>query len=118
MQKAMKNHRRLPIPFLVVILAGVLSVFTSLANDGSAGNRVDNSVQMQSIEQERMAAMYFRVMTWLSSAKSQAVDSAKANSHPAPTPRVITPVRNASLRPKIRFCSFHTAIMRNRATLN
>lgn len=62
----MKDRRALPIPFLILILAGLVSLvglFTSHRARASA--RDDDAVQVQTVEQERMVAMYFRVSSWL-----------------------------------------------------
>ena len=86
----MKNKRALPIPFLILILAGVVSLFSILADRGSRASMVkDDSLQMQTVEQERMAAIYFRILSWLSDLTPRAAEPAKANPQPAPGPQVV-----------------------------
>ena len=59
--KFMKNKQVLPIPFLILILAGLVSLFSIVATRRSPASTVrDDSLQMQTVEQERMAAIYFR----------------------------------------------------------
>ena len=63
----MKNKGVLPIPFLILILAGVVSLFSILAGRGAKASMVkDDSLQMQTVEQERIAEFYFRTLSWLS----------------------------------------------------
>ncbi len=118
----MKKQRSLPIPFLVFILAAVLSIFTSLADSGSrTGNGGNNSLQMQTIEQEQMATMYIRFMSWLSSVRLHPEDAAKAGPQPAPV--VSARPRAAGATTAIRLCAYHAnqnlvLTARTRQTLN
>jgi hypothetical protein len=87
-KKVMKNKRGLPIPFLILILAGAVSGFSILADHGSRGGRVrDDSLQMQTVEQERMAAFYFRILSWLSDVTPRAAEPAKADPQPVRLPQ-------------------------------
>lgn len=120
----MKKQRSLPIPFLVFILAAVLSIFTSLADGGSrTGNGGNNSLQMQTIEQEQMATMYIRFMSWLSSVRLHPADAAKAGPQPASAPVVSARRRAAGATTAIRLCAYHAnqnlvLTARTRQTLN
>jgi len=105
----MKKQRGLPIPFLVLILAGVVSAFSILMDGGSrAGKTGDHSLQIQTVEQERMAAIYFRVLSWLSSVTPRATEPPRADPQPAPVLKpTMTPPRRQ--RPgRIELCTFHS----------
>ena len=101
----MKNKRVLPLPFLVLILAGVVSLFSILADRGSRGSMVrDSSLQTQTVEQERVAAIYFQMLSWLSDLNPRAVEPAKANPQPAPVPQVVKSLRRRERPGRIEFC--------------
>jgi hypothetical protein len=98
----MKNKRTLPIPFLILILAGVVSLFSIFADRGSRASVVRNdSLQMQTVEQERMAAVYFRILSWLSDVTPRTPEPAEAGSQPSPAQQVVTapprPLRQGSI---------------------
>lgn len=107
----MKNKQvLLPIPFLVLILAGVVSLFSMAAGRSSgAGTVRDDSLQMQTIEQERMAAFYFRILSWLSDLTPRTAQPAKANPQPAPTPQVIKTPRRRERPGRIELCTLPCA---------
>ena len=74
----MKNKQALPIPFVILIVAGVVSLFSLVSDRRSrAGMVTDNSLQMQTVEQERVAAVYFRVLSWVSDLTSRPSAPAK-----------------------------------------
>jgi hypothetical protein len=74
----MKNTQAVPIPFAILIVAGVVSLFSLVADRRSrAGIVTDNSLQMQTVEQERVAAFYFRVLSWVSDLTSRSAAPAK-----------------------------------------
>ncbi len=103
----MKNKRSLPIPFLILILAGVVSLFSILVDRGPRASMVrDDSLQMQTVEQERMAATYFRILSWLSEVTPRAPEPAKANPQPAPNPQVIKAPLRCERQGKIELCTF------------
>jgi hypothetical protein len=111
----MKDRRLLPIPFLVLILAGLVSLGSLAMGLGtrSGGVRQD-SVQMQTVEQERLAAIYFSVLSWLSDVVPRA-----EKPHPAPSSMRPRLANSISTRPRscpIELCMFrHT---RNLAAQN
>ena len=58
---------RLPIPFLILILAGIVSlgsVLMSWKSGAAAGSQ--SRVEVQTVEQERMADLYLRVLSVIS----------------------------------------------------
>jgi hypothetical protein len=58
---------RLPIPFLILILAGIVSLCSLLMSwksGAAAGGQ--SRIEVQTVEQERMADFYFRVLTAIS----------------------------------------------------
>src|SRR5690349_17718349 len=63
----MQHKRSLPIPFIILILAGVVAFGTLIArwSSGTVMAR-DAPPELQSVEQERIALGYLRVLTWFS----------------------------------------------------
>jgi len=105
----MKNKQGLPIPFLILILAGVVSLFSIAADPGSrASMGGDNSLQMQTVEQERMAEIYFRILSWLSDVTPRAEEPAKTHALPAPMPKVIKAAPHRERQCKIELCTFRS----------
>jgi hypothetical protein len=102
----MSKHRIIPIPFLILILAAVVSLGSILSDRGARASAVsDNSVQVQTIEQERIAGIYFRVMSWLSGISTPRPQPVTVD-HPAvPAPRVITGPANPGLPCRIELCA-------------
>ena len=106
----MKNTRGLPVPFLILILAGAVSLGSVVANRGAqAGTARNDSVQMQTIEQERMAELYFRVLSWLSGLKTRATDPATATPHTSTSPKPVKSPPRGMRRSRIEFCTFSSA---------
>jgi len=68
----------------------------------------EDSLQMQTIEQERMAAFYFRILSWFSDLTPRATQPAKANPQPAPTPQVIKAPRRPGRPGRIELCTLHS----------
>ncbi len=100
----MKNIRGLPIPFLVLILAGVVSLFSLIADRSfRPGAAKSDSLQMQTVEQERIAAIYFRILSWLSDVTPQTAEPAKVNAQPAP--EVVRPQPHGR-QSRIELCMF------------
>jgi hypothetical protein len=92
----MKNIRGLPIPFLVLILAAVVSLFSIVADRSfRPGAARSDSLQMQTVEQERMAVIYFRILSWLSDVTPRTADPAKVDAQPAP--QAVKPQRHGRL---------------------
>lgn len=105
----MKNKRVLPIPFLILILAGVVSLFSIAADRGSRAGMVrDDSLQMQTVEQERMAAFYFRILSWLSDLTPRAAEPAKANPQPAHVPQSTKAPRRRARQGRIELCTLRS----------
>ena len=63
----MQHKRSLPIPFIILFLAGVVAFGTLIASwsSGTVMAR-DTSPELQSVEQERIALGYLRVLAWFS----------------------------------------------------
>jgi len=116
----MRHKRSFPIPFLILILAGVVSLYSILASRGSGAAMVqDNSLQLQTVEQERMAAIYFRVLSWLSDVTPRTAEPVHANPHPVSIPHVAKTPRRSECQVSLELCTFHpaqnTAARRSRA---
>jgi hypothetical protein len=104
----MKQKSRLPLPFLILILAGVVSIYSILASRSSGAAMVqDNSMQMQTVEQERMAAVYFRVLSWLSDVTPRKVEPLQANPQPASVSHDAKTPRRSECPAIIELCTFH-----------
>jgi hypothetical protein len=61
---------------------------------------------MQTVEQERMAAIYLRVLSWLSDVTPRAAQPANANPQPARVPQVIKAPLRRERQGKIELCTF------------
>jgi hypothetical protein len=109
----MKNSRALPIPFLILILAGVISLFSILADAGArAGGTNDDSVRIQIVEQERMAAMYLRVLSWISGVTApRQAQPAAVNQPSSPAPHAVKAVHRPACASRVELCSL--AVARN-----
>jgi hypothetical protein len=104
----MKKQRGLPIPFLILILAGIVSTFSLFADHGSRANRVrSDSLQVQTVEQERMAAVYFRVLSWLSTVTPRPAESAQADPQPASLPQPPNAPQRRVQPGRVVLCAFH-----------
>ncbi len=104
----MKNKGVLPIPFLILILAGVVSLFSILAGRGAKASMVkDDSLQMQTVEQERIAEFYFRTLSWFSDVIPRAAEPAKATPQAAPQRQTVKSTRRPDHQCRIDLCAFH-----------
>ncbi len=102
----MQNKRVLPIPFLILILAGVVSLFSIVADRASGASTVRNdSLQVQTVEQERMAAFYFRILSLLSDVIPRAAEPVKASPQPAPIPQSTRAPRGHEHQGRIKLCA-------------
>jgi hypothetical protein len=100
----MKPKQNLPIPFLILILAAVVSIYSLAAGRASGAATVqDNSLQMQTVEQERVAAIYFEVLSWLSDVTNRNAEP------PAAEPQVAKGPRHRECKVNFAFCAFHYA---------
>jgi hypothetical protein len=105
----MQNKQFLPIPFLILILAGVVSLFSIVADRGARATVVRNdSLQMQTVEQERMAEFYFRILSWLSDVIPRAAERVKARPQPAPIPQSIRTPRRRARPGRLELCTLRT----------
>ena len=97
----MRTKGVLPIPFLILILAGIIALCMVVADRGAGAAIVrDDSPRVQMIEQQRAAEYYFRVLSWLSDLTAR--PAKPANTHPQPTPHVVKSPRQRLGR--IEFC--------------
>ncbi len=69
----------------------------------------DDSLQMQTVEQERAAEFYFRVLSWLSDITPRTAKPAKASPQPTPAPRVVKSPRQRVRQGRIEYCVFRYA---------
>jgi hypothetical protein len=106
----MKQPRSLPIPFLILIIAGVVSLYSIVASRVSGATVTqDNSLQMQTVEQERVAAIYFRVLSWVSGITAHKAGPSQLKPQPGGAPQTVHHQRQSEWRPSISFCAFHAA---------
>jgi len=101
----MKKSRGLPAPFLILILAGMVLLLSTFTKRSSGAGAVrDDTIQVQTVEQERMAAAYFRILSWLSGLMPSASEPVKAN--PQPAPQIIkTPPRRQERPGRMELCT-------------
>jgi hypothetical protein len=106
----MKPKQSLPIPFLILILAGVVSLYSIIADRVPGAATVqDNSLQMQTVEQERVAAIYFQVLSWLSDVTHRTAEPVQATPQPAAEPQVAKRPRRSECQVSIALCAFRYA---------
>ena len=106
----MKPKQSLPIPFVILILAAVVSMYSLVAGRASGAPVVqDNSLQMQTVEQERVAAIYFQVLSWLSDVTHRTAEAVQANPQPAAEPQVAKGLRQRGCRVNVALCAFRYA---------
>jgi len=106
----MRHKQSLPIPFLILILAGVVSLYSIVAGRVSGAATVqDNSLQMQTVERERVAAIYFQVLSWLSDVTRRTPEPVQARPQPAAVPQVAKGPRHSDCRVSIALCAFRYA---------
>ena len=85
-----------------------MSLFSILADRGARASMVrDDSLQMQTVEQERMAEFYFRILSWLSDVIPRAAEPAKATSQAAPQRQTVKSPRRPDRQGRIDLCAFH-----------
>lgn len=74
------QKKRVPsLPFLVLILAGLVSLVGIFAERNSRAKMAkEDPIKMQIVEQERIAALYFRILSWLSDVAPKRSAPAKA----------------------------------------
>ena len=83
----MRNKQVLPIPFLIFR---------------------DDSLQIQTVEQERMAAFYFRVLSWLSDLTSRTAVPARPTPQRAPAPQIIKTPQGHPRPGRVEFCALRS----------
>ena len=106
----MKPKQNLPIPFLILILAAVVSACSLVAGRVSGATPVqDNSLQMQTVEQERVAAIYFQVLSWLSDVTHRTAEPVQAKPQPAAEPQVAKGPRHRECKVSFALCAFRYA---------
>jgi hypothetical protein len=102
----MQKNRVPPLPFLVLFLAGVVSLVSIFTERNSPAKMAkEDPLKVQTVEQERMAALYFRILSWLSDLASKGSAPPKA----APqSPRVSQAVKTwhaPAGRGKVELCT-------------
>ena len=106
----MKPKQSLPIPFLILILAGVVSLYSIVASHLSgAAVAQDSSLQMQTVEQERVAAIYFRILSWLSDVTHRNAEPVQAKPQPAAAPQAAKGPRHPECKVNVALCAFRYA---------
>jgi hypothetical protein len=120
----MKKLRALPIPFLILILAGVVSLFSVFTGPGTPASGAQvSSLQAQAVQQQRAATVYFRVLSWLSDVTAprdpqpgSTVDAPMSARH------AVKITHGVACPSRIEFCSLHLAqtipARRHRQALN
>jgi hypothetical protein len=108
--RVMKSKQSLPMPFLILILAGVVSIYSLVAGRVSGAATVqDNSLQMQTVEQERVAEVYFQVLSWLSDVTHRTAEPKKAKPERAAEPQVAKGPGHRECKVSVALCAFRYA---------
>ena len=108
--RVMKPKQSLPIPFVILILAAVVSMYSLVAGRASGAPVVqDNSLQMQTVEQERVAAIYFRILSWLSDVTHRNAEPVQAKPQPAAAPQAAKGPRRSECKASVALCAFRYA---------
>jgi len=103
----MKLKGVLPVPFLILILAGIASIFNVFADRAPrVAVTGGNSLQMQTVEQERMVDSYFRVLSWLSDVIPRAANPAKVNPSSGPAPQPLKASPPCGRQGRVELCAF------------
>jgi hypothetical protein len=106
----MKHKRALPIPFIILILAGAISLGSVLASRISGASAAPkSSLQIQTVEQERMVAMYFRVLSWLSDVAEHESAPRQTAAQQASVPHVADTPQSAWRPVEISLCVIRSA---------
>jgi hypothetical protein len=106
----MKPKQSLPIPFLILILAGIVSIYSLVAGRVSGAATVpDNSLQMQTVEQERVAEIYFGVLSWLTDVTHRTAEPVQAKPQRAAEPQVANGPRHRECKLSVALCAFRYA---------
>jgi len=104
----MKKIRNLPIPFVILILAGIVAIYSLFATRCSGAATVQsNSAQVQTVEQERMAVLYFGVLSWVSDLTPQSAQPLQDNPQPVSSPQVARTSQSAEGAASVELCTFH-----------
>ena len=105
----MNKQKALPIPFLIMLLAGLAFIFSLIADRSSkATTDRGGSLQVQTVEQERMAEIYFRVLSWISDLTPRAKAAVTPQTRIAPTAQTVKVSTLASRPCRVEICVYHT----------
>ena len=100
--------RGVPLPFMILILAGAVSLVSIIITSQSTVSMTrDNPLKIQMVEQERMAALYFRVLSWLSDLTPRNAEPEKANPQAPRAPQVVKTPRRGERTSKVEWCMYH-----------
>lgn len=102
----MQKKRVPPLPFLVLILAGVVSLVSIYTERSSRAKMAkEDPLQVQTVEQERMAALYFRILSWLSDVAPKGSAPPKAPPQPPRVSQAVKTWRAPTDRGKVELCA-------------
>jgi hypothetical protein len=99
-----------PLPFVILIVAGVVSLFSLVASRTSRVTAATNdSLQVQMVEQERVAALYFRVLSWLSDVTPRPTEPSQAGPAPTPERQTAKAPQVEKRHSRVELCALHSA---------
>jgi hypothetical protein len=107
----MKSKQGFPLPFVILIVAGLVSLFSLVASRTSrASAATSDSLHVQMVEQERVAALYFGVLSWLSDVTSRPTAPSKAAPAPRPEGQVAKNPQVGKRHVRFELCTFRSAL--------
>jgi len=101
----MQKKRVPPLPFLVLILAGVVSLVSIITERSSRATMAkEDPLKVQTVEQERTAALYFRILSWLSDVAPKGSAPPKAAPQPPRVSQAVKTWHAPAGRGKVELC--------------
>lgn len=102
----MRKIRLPPLPFLVLLVSGVVVPIAILAGRLSpAPMNKEDSLRVQMVEQERLASIYFRILSWLAHLTPATHPASETAPQRSPAPQVGKTSPGSRLHSKIELCT-------------
>jgi len=101
----MQKKYVIPLLCLILITAAVSGIRVFAGRNKPVPAAKADSLQVQTVEQERMAAMYFRVLTWLAEIAPQGPEPAKVLPESPRAPLSAKPLHPPASQGKVELCS-------------
>jgi hypothetical protein len=102
----MQKNRLPPLPFLVLLLCGLIAPIAILAGRFSpAPVAKEDTLQVQTVEQERMAAVYFRILSWLADVTPAGSPASGTAPQPSRAPLAVKASQGSADHTKVELCT-------------